>query len=70
MKISDLVGKKNVSVKVRVPASLVKKTKGALAGTVKGTFTGRMKKTGRVVRLTVSIDGTTHQFRPQDVTLA
>lgn len=70
MKISDLVGKKDINVKVRVPASLVKKTKGALSGTVKGLFTGRMKKSGRVVRLAVKIDGATHQFRPQDVTLA
>lgn len=70
MKISDLVGKKNIGVKVRVPADLVKKTKGALTGTMKGTFTGKMHKDGRVVRLAVKLGTKTYEFRPQDVALA
>lgn len=70
MKISDLVGKKDVGVRVRIPASLMKKSKGTLVGNMNGTFTGRLKKEGRVVRLAVRLsDGKIHQFRPQDVTL-
>lgn len=68
MKIADLTQKKNVRVKVRVPASLQK------SESMKPEVSGKVvsiRKEGRITRVTVELrGGAKHEFRPQDLTLA